>query len=333
MQSFLQHRRIGRQVANQLEAKKSHHSDPENDVEAQTGREGHRPSTRSSATRLGSDAGRDEPKAKASEKSDGDEHSQNMERMDNANEAAAAQREELERAPTARQQDASNPQHEASQPTRPSARPQSSSARRSFGTNMGMALTGVDVRDRSTNEGGGDEQVFVVGWEGSDDPSDPHNWPNWKRWYVTVLVAAIGAVVGIASAIDSSALMPASREFHVSEVAESLATVSADTSFLSRRDADGHQGLYLIGFGSGALFAGPFSETVGRNPVYIVTLSLFSVFIMASGLAPNYGAQLIFRFLAGFFGATPLVVAGGSISDIWNPLERGMTLSFKYKLV
>lgn len=46
---------------------------------------------------------------------------------------------------------------------------------------------------------------------------------------------------------------------------------------------------------------------------------------MASALAPNIGAQLVFRFLAGFFGSTPLVCAGGSISDIWNPTERVLT--------
>ena len=46
------------------------------------------------------------------------------------------------------------------------------------------------------------------------------------------------------------------------------------------------------------------------------------IFIMASGLAPNIGAQLAFRFLAGFFGSTPLTCAGGSLSDLWNPLER-----------
>jgi len=43
---------------------------------------------------------------------------------------------------------------------------------------------------------------------------------------------------------------------------------------------------------------------------------------MASALAPNIGAQLAFRFLAGFFGSTPLTCAGGSIADMWNPLER-----------
>lgn len=89
------------------------------------------------------------------------------------------------------------------------------------------------------------------------------------------------------------------------EVTESLAT-----------------GIFLIGFGVGALFAGPVSETVGRNPVYIVTLTLYMIFIMASALAPTIGAQIAFRFIAGCFAATPLTCAGGSISDLWNPMER-----------
>ena len=33
-----------------------------------------------------------------------------------------------------------------------------------------------------------------------------------------------------------------------------------------------------------AFFAAPISETVGRNPVYIATMTLFMIFIMASGL-------------------------------------------------
>ena len=73
---------------------------------------------------------------------------------------------------------------------------------------------------------------------------------------------------------------------------------------------------------TGALFAGPISETIGRNPVYIATLTLYMLFIMASALAPNIGAQLAFRFIAGCFASTPLTCAGGSISDLWSPMER-----------
>ena len=126
------------------------------------------------------------------------------------------------------------------------------------------------------------------------------------RYPLIPLPIYLGAVVGFASAVDSPAIPQAAKEFGVSEVVESLAT-----------------GLFLIGFGVGALFAGPISEALGRNPVYIGTLSLYMIFIMASGLAPNIGAQIVFRFFAGLFGSTPLTCAGGSISDLWSPLERG----------
>lgn len=46
------------------------------------------------------------------------------------------------------------------------------------------------------------------------------------------------------------------------------------------------------------------------------------IWIMAAALAPSFGAHLAFRFLAGLFGATPLTCAGGSIADLWNPLEK-----------
>lgn len=52
------------------------------------------------------------------------------------------------------------------------------------------------------------------------------------------------------------------------------------------------------------------------------------IFIMASGLAPNIGAQLTFRFVAGFFGSTPLTCAGGSISDLWSQLEKTYAFAF-----
>jgi multidrug resistance protein len=77
-----------------------------------------------------------------------------------------------------------------------------------------------------------------------------------------------------------------------------------------------------VAFGCGGLVAGPFSEEFGRNPVYIITMALFMIFIMASALAPNIGAQLAFRYIAGFFASTPLTCAGGSISDLFDPVER-----------
>ena len=193
----------------------------------------------------------------------------------------------------------------------------------SFRTQIGHELIGIEVRQLGKeltkartkksgrappmNENGDErETVFVVGYDCEEDNMNPRSWSYATRIGATILIAAIGFVVGFASSIDSAALVQASDEFGVSKVTESLAT-----------------GLFLVGFGFGALFAGPISETVGRNPVYSVTLAIYMIWIMASGLAPNIGSQLVFRFLAGFFGSTPLTCAGGSISDLWYPEERG----------
>lgn len=68
--------------------------------------------------------------------------------------------------------------------------------------------------------------------------------------------------------------------------------------------------------------AGPLSEVAGRNPVYIVSFALFMLCTMGAGLAPNIGAQITLRFLAGLFGSSPLVCAGGTVSDLWSPFEQ-----------
>jgi len=244
MQSFLQYRRVGRQVERKLEAKKNGRSfvNDGKDVEAQAPRGNNGHSGMSSATRVTSDEDlQDEEKAREtatnvnSPNGRSEQAGRGLEEEEEEEHPSRDEREELERVPTA--QASIMPLSSAqTKDARPNPQSRQSSTLRTWGTRMGISLTGVDVRDRSTNEGGGEEQVFVVNWDGDDDDLNPHNWSSAKRWGVTVMVALIGAVVGIASSIDSSALTPASQEFHVAPVVESMAT-----------------GLYLVGFGCGLL--------------------------------------------------------------------------------
>lgn len=171
-------------------------------------------------------------------------------------------------------------------------------------TALGYSMTGINARARKTNES---EQghVFVVDWEGPNDPLKPHNWPMALRVRATVIVALVAVAGTAASSIDAAVLPQYSEYWHVSEVAGTLATA-----------------LYLMGFAIGSQFAGPFSETLGRNIIYIITMFIYMLFLMACALAPTFGGHITLRFLAGFFGSTPLTVGGGTIADLWNPLEK-----------
>lgn len=173
------------------------------------------------------------------------------------------------------------------------------------GAALGHSLTGIHARDRHTHEGDKGSQVFIVGWQGADDPLHPRNWALSRRISCTLQISLIAAGVGAASGIDATMLPQAAADLGVSKVAESLDT-----------------GLYLVGMGMGALIAGPFSETFGRNAVYTGSMAVFMVWIMASGLAPTFGAQIVFRFLAGCSASTPLVCSGGSVSDMFNSVEK-----------
>jgi len=82
---------------------------------------------------------------------------------------------------------------------------------------FGRTMTGVNIRDRNTHDGEKGGLVFVVGYQGENDPMNPHNWRVGIRVFSTVIIASIGFVVGVASAIDSSALPHAAAEFHVNE--------------------------------------------------------------------------------------------------------------------
>ncbi|KAE8313926.1 hypothetical protein BDV41DRAFT_564065 [Aspergillus transmontanensis] len=120
----------------------------------------------------------------------------------------------------------------------------------------------------------------------------------------------------------------------VTDVSHGFSSLLPGVELLEKSDDHGnHCEVFLVGWDHdedpmnprnftvttpGSLVSGPLSEILGRNIVYIGSTSLFMVFIMASSLAPDIGAQLAFRFLAGVFGCPPLTCAGGTISRWTN---------------
>ncbi|CAG8083462.1 unnamed protein product [Penicillium olsonii] len=198
----------------------------------------------------------------------------------------------------------SNQGHRADQTTNPLSQKASHGSEKSP---LAQSLPGIEIQ-KQLDASSPNSHIFVVGWEGENDPLNPYNFSYARRMVATLLVTALAFIVGAASAIESGVLPQITEAYGVSEVVGSLVT-----------------GVYLLGFATGSLFSGPLSEILGRNAVYAGSLTLFMIFIMGSALAPNLGAQLAFRFLAGIFGCPPLTCAGGTIADLWNPLEKTIT--------
>ncbi|KAK0125648.1 hypothetical protein ONS95_000347 [Cadophora gregata] len=143
------------------------------------------------------------------------------------------------------------------------------------------------------------------------DPENPQNWSNTYRWYVTIVVSLLVVCVAYGSAIVTGGLGLIEEKYDVSlEVA--ILTCS----------------IMVCGFAVGPLLWSPLSEIIGRRPVYIISLSLYTIFNIPCALSPNIGGLLVCRFLCGVFSSSGLSLAGGTIADIWNIEERGTAIAY-----
>ncbi|KAF5372326.1 hypothetical protein D9615_009282 [Tricholomella constricta] len=149
-----------------------------------------------------------------------------------------------------------------------------------------------------------------VSWDGPDDMQNPQNWSNRYKWLITIACAVMTVNVTFASSAPSSTMPFLATQFHVpSEVTYLVTTV------------------FLLGYTTGPLFWGPGSELVGRHPIFIVTMSCYTLFHLGQALAPNIQTLLITRYICGFFAVAPLTNCGGVIADIWSAEGRGPATS------
>lgn len=81
--------------------------------------------------------------------------------------------------------------------------------------------------------------------------------------------------------------------------------------------------LYLLGIAFAPVTTPHLSEAFGRSIVYLISLPLFSVFILGAGLSQNFASLAVCRFFAGFFGGPCLVLIEGTFADVWPASTTG----------
>lgn len=86
--------------------------------------------------------------------------------------------------------------------------------------------------------------------------------------------------------------------------------------------------IYLVGYVVGPLVFGPLSENWGRKIIMIYAFAVFSIGMLASALAPNFAALIIFRLIAGVGASCALTVSGAVCADIYKtPKSRGRAMA------
>lgn len=165
----------------------------------------------------------------------------------------------------------------------------------------------IPIAPVKTNEG-----IILVDFYATDDPSNPQNWSPGTKLWVAVVICLYTFVVYCGSAIYVSSSEGVMRRFGVNHIEASLPLA-----------------LYVLSYGIGPIVFAPLSEipSVGRSPVYAVTMALFVLFSFGPPLVQTFGGLLVFRFLQGFFGSPCLATGGASLQDIFSLLYLPYALS------
>lgn len=165
----------------------------------------------------------------------------------------------------------------------------------------------IPIVPRRTKDG-----VILVDWYYSDDPENPQNWSNLRRGLITAVICVYTWVVYMSSAIYTSSEEGVMEEFGVDKTHSALGL-----------------SLFVLGYGLGPLLFSPLSElpAIGRNPVYIVTMFLYTIISIPTALVQNYPGLMVLRFLQGFFGSPCLASGGASVGDMYSLLSLPYALT------
>ncbi|CAK7228144.1 hypothetical protein SBRCBS47491_006804 [Sporothrix bragantina] len=187
----------------------------------------------------------------------------------------------------------------------------------------------VKTRTNATKSNAGDaaqppafESAIVVDWYSTDDKANPQNWRLRRRIGVGFIIWLYTFCVYMSSAIYLNSEQGVMETFGVDETNAALGL-----------------SIFVLGYGVGPLIFSPLSEipSIGRNPVYAITMIFFVIFSLPASLAygnlpggyssGNFGGFIMLRFLQGFFGSPCLASGAASLGDMFSLLHLPYALA------
>jgi multidrug resistance protein len=145
------------------------------------------------------------------------------------------------------------------------------------------------------------------------ETTTPIYYARKTKWIITFIVAIAGAAAPMGSASILPTLTLISEDFHTTNTITNLSVA-----------------LYMLALSIFPLWWSSFSEQFGRRSIYIVSFVFFVVFTVLSALAENITWLIVVRLLSGGSAGSVQAVGAGTISDIWEPKERGKAMGLFY---
>ncbi|KAJ3469393.1 hypothetical protein MRS44_003458 [Fusarium solani] len=153
------------------------------------------------------------------------------------------------------------------------------------------------------------QQDDALPWD--QDPDNPQNWSKLKKTINLGIVSMLAFITPLESSVIVPGVPLLKDDFHETRRPVTSLVVS----------------IFVLGFAFGPLLLSPLSELYGRRLLFNISNLVTLGFSIGSALAPDIASFIVFRFIAGSFGAGPMNIGGGSIADQVALAKRGFVMS------
>ena len=154
------------------------------------------------------------------------------------------------------------------------------------------------------------KEPYLIDWVDAD-VENPQEFGSVYKWSVAIFVSIATLAVALSSSAYAGAVPSLVQEFPGHTKTEYTLGVS----------------LFVLGFAIGPLLWAPLSEVLGRRILFLISYAFLALWSGVAIASPNFASVIVFRFLAGAFGSSPLTNAGGTLGDIFSATERGLAMA------
>ena len=141
------------------------------------------------------------------------------------------------------------------------------------------------------------------------NPDAQKLWPG-QRWTLALLLACLGM------------LGPFSIDTYLPAFSGIAATIGATPVEMQQTLSS-----YLLGFAVMNLFHGALSDSLGRRPVILVGVAVFTLASVGCALSNSIGALVFFRALQGMSAGAGMVISRTIIRDMFQPADAQRVMS------